>query len=176
MCAQSFSGINFTKYDYNQFILELNKIKYLRAKTGKWAWAGYSKLAKITYAWGTKTLKNCKFQSWIYIISHFIAETLTTRWLSLYSYIASGHWSNDKLIHIDLCIYVSYLMKRSLRTQTHLAIGSQINRLSLYIIKWGLPQYVPSAYTSIKLKMLKESSHFAVHERCRKISTLCWKV
>jgi hypothetical protein len=108
----------------------LNKIKYLRAKTGKWAWAGYSKLAKITYAWGTKTLKNCKFQSWIYIISHFIAETLTTRWLFLYSYIASGHWSNDKLIHIDLCIYVSYLMKRSLRTQTHLAIGSQINRLS----------------------------------------------
>ena len=27
MCAQPFSGISFIKYDYSQYILELNKIK-----------------------------------------------------------------------------------------------------------------------------------------------------
>ena len=52
MCAQPFSGISFIKYDYSQYILELNKItkKIWEQKQAKWLEHENKKLAKITYA------------------------------------------------------------------------------------------------------------------------------
>jgi len=44
MCRQLFSGINFTKYDYNQYILELNKIKVFESKNKH---KGLSRITKI---------------------------------------------------------------------------------------------------------------------------------